>query len=43
MYEIIFESNTPLGKAFDVSLLIAILASIVVVMLDSIPVNFFLI
>jgi len=34
--EIIFESGTPAGKAFDVGLLIAILASILAVMLDSI-------
>ena len=34
--EIIFESGTPAGKAFDVTLLIAILASIFAVMLESI-------
>lgn len=33
---IIFEADTPMGKAFDVSLLIAIVASVVVVMLDSV-------
>ncbi|MEJ2502086.1 MAG: ion transporter [Gemmatimonadota bacterium] len=37
LYEIIFESDTPEGKAFDVALIVAILASVVVVMVDSIP------
>lgn len=36
LQEIIFESNTPAGKAFDVALLFAILGSILVVMLDSV-------
>ncbi len=36
LHEIIYESNTPAGKAFDISLLILILASIVVVTLDSV-------
>src|SRR6188474_1291236 len=36
MHEVIFESNTPAGKAFDICLLISILTSIAVVMLDSI-------
>ncbi|MCW3079419.1 ion transporter [Segetibacter sp.] len=36
LHEIIYESNTNAGKAFDVSLLILIVASIVIVMLDSI-------
>ncbi|WP_225872219.1 ion transporter [Pedobacter frigidisoli] len=36
LHEIIYESNTPAGKAFDVGLLIAIFASIIVVMLDSV-------
>jgi voltage-gated potassium channel len=36
LHEIIYESNTAAGKAFDVSLLFLILASIFVVMLDSI-------
>jgi voltage-gated potassium channel len=36
LHEIIYESNTAAGKAFDVSLLIAIVASILVVMLDSV-------
>jgi voltage-gated potassium channel len=34
-HEIIFGSDTPAGKAFDVVLILAILASIAVVMLDS--------
>jgi voltage-gated potassium channel len=33
---IIFEADTPAGKAFDVGLLVAILASVVAVMLDSV-------
>lgn len=36
IHEIIFEADTPSGKAFDVALLIAILGSIAVVMLESI-------
>jgi len=36
LHEVIYESNTPAGKAFDVALLIAIFASITVVMLDSV-------
>ena len=36
LQEVIFESNTTAGKAFDICLLISILASIAVVMLDSI-------
>jgi voltage-gated potassium channel len=36
LHSIIFESNTKAGKAFDVGLLIIIVASILVVMLDSI-------
>ena len=36
LHEIIYESNTKAGKAFDVALLIAIFASIVIVMLDSV-------
>jgi voltage-gated potassium channel len=35
LHEIIYESNTAAGKAFDISLLVCILLSIVVVMLDS--------
>lgn len=34
---IIFEAETPAGKAFDVALIIAILASVAAVMLDSVP------
>ena len=37
LYVVIFESETRAGRAFDVALIIAILASVVVVMLDSIP------
>lgn len=37
LWEIIFESDTPAGKAFDVVLLIAILASVTVVLLESTP------
>lgn len=36
IYEIIFEADTPEGKFFDLSLLAAILVSIVVVVLDSV-------
>ena len=36
LYSVIFESDTPAGKAFDVSLLIAIGLSVVVVMLESV-------
>ncbi len=36
LYVIIFESDTPAGIAFDVGLLIVILASVLVVMLDSV-------
>ena len=35
-HEIIYEADTPAGKTFDVFLILAILASIVVVMLDSV-------
>lgn len=35
-YEVIFEADTPAGKAFDVALLAAILLSILVVMLESV-------
>ena len=37
LHEIIYESATPAGKAFDVSLLVLIVASISTVMLDSVP------
>ena len=36
LHEIIFEADTPLGKLFDVLLLISIIASVVVVMLESV-------
>lgn len=35
LYRIIFESDTPLGRAFDLALVAAILASVTVVVLDS--------
>ncbi|MEO8044238.1 MAG: ion transporter, partial [Spartobacteria bacterium] len=36
LYTIIFESDTPAGKAFDIALLFAIGASVLVVMLESV-------
>jgi len=36
-YEIIFEADTPAGKAFDVALLVVILISLLTVMLESVP------
>jgi len=36
MYDVIFESDTASGKAFDIALLICILFSVIAVMLDSI-------
>lgn len=36
LHEVIYESNTAAGKAFDVSLLLLIFSSILVVMLDSV-------
>ncbi len=36
LQRIIYESDTPAGKAFDIALLGCILASILVVMLDSV-------
>ena len=36
LHEIIFEAETPAGKAFDILLLLAILASVLVVMLESV-------
>jgi len=38
IHEIIFEADTPAGKAFDVALLIAILGSVTAVMLESVEV-----
>lgn len=37
LYVIIFEADTPAGKMFDIVLLVAILLSVLVVMLDSVP------
>ncbi len=37
MHEIIFEADTPAGKAFDVALLVLIIGSVVAVMLESVP------
>ncbi len=39
LHETIYESNTTAGKIFDIALLFFIMASIMVVMLDSIPLN----
>jgi len=36
IHEIIFEADTPMGKYFDVALLVLILASIAVVLLESV-------
>jgi voltage-gated potassium channel len=36
LHEVIFEADTPLGKGFDVLLIVGILASVIAVMLDSI-------
>lgn len=36
LYEVIFKADTPAGKAFDVALIVCILASVGVVMLDSV-------
>ena len=36
LYRIIFEADTPAGKAFDVALLVLILLSVVLIMLDSV-------
>jgi voltage-gated potassium channel len=37
LWIVIFESDTPAGKAFDIVLLVAIVASVVVVLLESTP------
>jgi len=37
MYDIIFEADTPAGRRFDIALVCAILLSILVVVLDSVP------
>jgi voltage-gated potassium channel len=36
LHEVIFEADTPAGRAFDIALLIAILVSVVAVMLESV-------
>lgn len=36
IYEIVFEADTPAGRAFDVALLVAILLSVLAVMLESV-------
>ncbi|MCA8941809.1 MAG: ion transporter [Planctomycetes bacterium] len=36
LYEVIFEADTPAGKAFDVALLIAIVTSVLALMLESV-------
>jgi len=38
LHEVIYEADTPIGKLFDVALLIAILLSVVAVMLESVDV-----
>lgn len=37
LHDVIYESNTTAGKAFDIALLLAIFISILVVVLDSVP------
>ena len=37
LHEIIFEADTPAGRAFDVALVVLILAAVLVVMLDTVP------
>ena len=37
MYEVIFESDTPAGRAFDKAIIAAILVSVAVVVMDSVP------
>lgn len=37
LHDVIYESNTPAGKAFDIALLVCITLSIIVVMFDSVP------
>lgn len=36
IFQIIFESDTPAAKAFDIALIIMILVSVVIIMLDSV-------
>jgi len=37
LHEVIFEADTPEGKAFDIGLLISIVVSVIVVMLETVP------
>jgi voltage-gated potassium channel len=37
LYDVVFESDTPAGRRFDIALVFAILLSILVVVLDSVP------
>jgi len=37
IYEIIFESDTPAGKKFDILLIISIILSVCIVLIDSVP------
>ena len=37
LHQVIFEADTPAGKAFDLTLLVAILASVLVVVMESVP------
>lgn len=37
LYRVIFDHDTPAGRAFDVVLIVAILASVLAVMLDTVP------
>ena len=37
LYNIIFEADTPAGRRFDIALVVVILASVLVVVLDSVP------
>lgn len=37
LHEIIFEADTPAGKWFDISVLIMIIASVIVVMIETVP------
>ena len=36
VYEVIFEADTPYGKAFDIALIISVILSVLVVMLESV-------
>jgi voltage-gated potassium channel len=37
MFDVIFEADTPAGRRFDIALVFAIMLSILVVVLDSVP------